>query len=464
MLFFTFGKGLQLSIAGLVTALYVYSLGFDKTFVGIFLGVPSMGALISAVPMGILADKIGRKPLLLIGGLLNPLALVWLALSTQAPMLIAASLANGLLSNAYWVTSLPILTESTTQDQRVGVLAANNFLMLGVGAAGSLVGGVVTNVVAQIVGVPPLTSVPLRWGILIAALVTFIPVFPLFWMREPKTRRMDVPEMVAGVVAQPDNILAQETAAMILASAVDAGPDSGSESKNGHEPAHMNGAQAGSSGDAASEEPIDPQTRIGVVLLFAKLFIPDTLYTAGSGAALALLSIYFVSNFHLDPESLGIFLAIEGVLGGSTAFLAPRVVRRFGKLKTATTVQYLSLPVILAIGFARVFPLAAGAEVTRNALRGIFDPTYAAFTMEQVSRRYRATLSGGYSVTWSVGFTAGAGAAGWLYQYHGYGAAVTLSAVLIATSATLLRLWFGKRRATAKLAESVEREAAPAQI
>jgi MFS family permease len=444
ILLFTLGKGLQLSIAGLVTALYAYSLGFDKTFVGFLVGVPAIGSLVASIPTGLLADRWGRKPLILVGSLLNPLSLVALGLSTQAPPLIAASFLNGMLSDAYWVTSLPILIESTREDQRVGVLAANNFLMLGVGALGSLLAGQITVYVAGLLGVEALSSVPLRIGLMAAAVATFLPAIPLVWLRESHRS----PGASAAVAAQagvasieqarPDSVIAQETGVVIPTASM---PDSSAEA-------------------AAA---LDPPTRAGLIALFAKLLIPDVLYTTGSGATLALLSIYFTLNFHLDPGQLGAFLSIEGILGGATAFVAPRLVRRWGKLRTATTAQYLSVPVILGIGFAPIFPLAAGAEVARNGLRGLFDPTYAAFTMEQVSSRYRATLSGFYSVTWSVGFSAGSSASGWLYDHVSYGAAVTLSAVCIALAATLLRLWFRNKSAPVGQPARGERETTTAE-
>ena len=66
MLAFTLGKlGLQLSIAAITINLYAASLGYDRTFIGV--AVPAIGALIASVPTGVLADRIGRKPLLLIG-------------------------------------------------------------------------------------------------------------------------------------------------------------------------------------------------------------------------------------------------------------------------------------------------------------------------------------------------------------------------------------------------------------
>jgi MFS family permease len=452
ILLFTLGKGLQLSIAGLVTALYAYSLGFDKRFVGILVGVPAMGSLLASIPTGLLADRLGRKPLILIGSLLNPISLVAIGLSTQAPALLAASFLNGMLSDAYWVTSLPILTESTRDDQRVGVLAANNFLMLGIGALGSLLAGRITVLVAGIVGVPAISTVPLRVGLLTAALATFLPTIPLFWLRESRPqsgRRAAVDPIAAAEMPRPDTVMARETAVVL--------PLPGTPPGEAHA---IPGAEAS---DEADSEVADPPTRAGVVALFTKLLVPDVLYVTGSGATLGLLTLYFTLNFRLDPAQLGAFLSVEGILGGATAFIAPRVVRRWGKLRTATTAQYLSVPVILGIGFAPAFPLAAGAEVTRNALRGLFDPTYAAFTMEQVSGRYRATLSGFYSVTWSVGFSAGSAAAGWLYQDISYGAAVTLSAVCIALAATLLRLWFGRKPPAVPQLLAPAREAAATQ-
>src|SRR6266849_10222365 len=141
LLIFTTGKGFQLSISALTLNYYVHSLGYRPDFIGVFSAMPAVGALIGAVPTGMLADRIGRKPVLLLTAALTPLFLATCGLVTTAPLLLAASLIQGFVSTAYWVTNLPLLTESTTEKQRVGVFALNSFLLLGVGALGNLLGG-----------------------------------------------------------------------------------------------------------------------------------------------------------------------------------------------------------------------------------------------------------------------------------------------------------------------------------
>src|SRR5689334_14259922 len=96
LLLFTLGKGFQLSIATLTVNLYVKSLGYDQVFVGVFAATSAIGALVAGVPIGFLADRMGRKPLLIISGFATPLTLVATALSTSAPLLIASGLLNGI--------------------------------------------------------------------------------------------------------------------------------------------------------------------------------------------------------------------------------------------------------------------------------------------------------------------------------------------------------------------------------
>src|SRR5438270_9614673 len=75
LLIFTTGKGFQLSISTLTLNYYVHILGFRPDFIGVFNAIPALGALVSAVPVGMLSDRVGRKPVLLLTAVLTPLFL-----------------------------------------------------------------------------------------------------------------------------------------------------------------------------------------------------------------------------------------------------------------------------------------------------------------------------------------------------------------------------------------------------
>src|SRR5438874_4745153 len=84
LLLFTMGKGFQLSISTLTLNYYVHSLGYRPDFIGVFSAMPAIGALIGAVPAGMLSDRFGRKPVLLLTAILTPIFLVGCALVTSA--------------------------------------------------------------------------------------------------------------------------------------------------------------------------------------------------------------------------------------------------------------------------------------------------------------------------------------------------------------------------------------------
>lgn len=390
LLFFTLGKGFQLTIATLNISYYAHSLGYRPDFIGVLNAMGAVGSLIGAVPTGLLADRIGRKPLLVISAVLTPLFLAGTGLVTTPILLVGCGLLQGVVACAYWVTNIPLLVESTTEGQRVGVLALNSFLLLGVGALGNLLGGAIPELAAGMLHVSAASTIPLRWGVLTAALFTLLFGLPLWLLRETK-RQSPASTVSLQVVAK------------------------------------------------------QRRERIPVIL-FGQLLIPDLVFTMGEGAVVALIQLYFILRFHLLPGILGIIFTISGLMGGLFSLTAPLFVNRWGKLRIITIVQYMSAPLMLLIGFAPTLPLAIAGEYTRSSLRTLIEPVYAAFAMEQVSDRQRATLSGFYSVTWSVGFSIGPTIAGWLQTNVSLSASFVFGAACLVIAPSLLLLFFGKKQ------------------
>src|SRR5258707_13924255 len=186
LLFFTLGKGFQLSISPFTVNYYGQSLRSRPDFIGILSAMPALGSLVSAIPIGMLADRIGRKPVLVGTAILTPLFLAGIGLGTAPFWLLGFAFMQGVVSTAYWVTNLPLLTENTTERQRVGVFALNSFLLLGVGSIGSLLGGAIPEFIATVLHVSAASTIALRYGVFAAALFTFVFGLPLWFLREPK--------------------------------------------------------------------------------------------------------------------------------------------------------------------------------------------------------------------------------------------------------------------------------------
>lgn len=411
LLLFTTGKGFQISISILALNYYVHSLGYQPDFIGLFSAMPAIGSLLSAVPVGLLADRIGRKPVLLFTAILTPLFLAVCGLVTTPFWLISCAFMQGVVSSAYWVTNLPLLTESTTERQRVGVLAINSFLLLGVGALGNLLGGIIPEFVAGILHVSAADTIPLRWGVMAAALFTFVFGLPLWFLREQQRGQT-------------------------------AGKSQEKEEKGGKAE-----RTSGRSKEIAQAMPVSERKRWPVAL-FAKLLIPDLLFTMGEGAVVALMQLFFILRFHLLPGPLGVIFTISGLAGGVFSLSAPLFVKRWSKLRLITSVQYLSAPLMVLIGFSPMLPLSIAGEYARALMRTLIEPVYAAFAMEQVSDRQRATLSGFYSVTWSLGFSIGPTIGGWLQSNVSLSTSFIFGALCLIVAPSLLLMFFGKRRRT----------------
>ena len=71
LLGYTLVKGLQMTLHNLIFPLYAYSLGYNQETIGRLNATGALMVLLASVPLGMLADRIGRARLLAISGYLR---------------------------------------------------------------------------------------------------------------------------------------------------------------------------------------------------------------------------------------------------------------------------------------------------------------------------------------------------------------------------------------------------------
>ncbi|RME50753.1 MAG: MFS transporter [Caldilineae bacterium] len=99
---------------------YVEAMGASGRDLGLLMAIFALMQLIFAPMWGGLSDRIGRKPVLLIGIVGNALSQLLMGLATQLWMLFAARALAGILSSATLPTAMAYIGDSTSAERRSG--------------------------------------------------------------------------------------------------------------------------------------------------------------------------------------------------------------------------------------------------------------------------------------------------------------------------------------------------------
>lgn len=379
LLGYTLVVGLRLSLGGLVLPLYLYSLGYQQFIIGVVTAAGAVTTLVFAVPLGLLADRVGRARLFVISAWLLPLPTLGTAFSTNLGVIIACQMVVNLIATVYWSTNAPLLVGSVSSEQRVRVFAMNSFFLTGIGTLGAALGGGISTLAGRVLGVSSSATVPLRIALIAVAVLALIGALPL-------SRLHTAPEK-------------------------------------------------------AARERAWRFTRADIPL-FGKLIVVDALMAFGAGAVIGFLPIFFKLRFGLESGALGLLFTVMGALSGVASLMAPLIARRLGDLRALLVAQIIIAPAILFIALAPVLPLALVFEAARNSLRGWLDPVYTPFAMTRVPSAQRGALGGLYNVTWATGFSLGPLASGWIQEHAGFAPAFTMSAVCYLVAAVCTFTFF----------------------
>jgi MFS family permease len=339
-------------VYSLVFNLYLVRLGFREDFIGQVSGLSTLAIGLSAIPAGLLADRIGRRRALIIGGLGVPLAYALQATLIQPQaILLFGALAGA--SVALIVTAQnPFLVENSAPEERPYLFSANFALMTLTGMVGSMAGGQLPRLAAELAQQPLDAAGPFRFALLVGVALFAVAGLPFILLRDDRQ----------------------------AAAAEEAPP-------------------------GVSMATADIRTRM------ASFAVVNVLIGIAGGLIIPFFNVFFTKRFALPTETVGLIFGVSSALIGVSTLASPAFSRRAGKVTAILLGQLSVLPFLAIMGLTGNPFLAVAAFWCRNVGINMINPIYASFTMELVPARLRATMAGinstAWNTTWAIASTIG---------------------------------------------------------
>lgn len=340
---------------------YLRSLGYDETFMGLLSTVSSMTVLISALPMGYMADRLGRKFSLVVAALVTGASILLMVIFPSTAILIVTNILMGFGSSLGAVVSGPFMMENSGEEERTYLFSIGSGLRMAAYSVGDWVGGYLPSWFGGIFDVPAVSSTAYAWAIGMAGVLVMATAIPRLMLKRNKLA---------------------------------------TENRSAFAPITYARQHPG---------------------MLTKLLLPMFITSIGAGLIMPFMNIFF-SNVHQQPDPvIGTLMAWGSLAMGIGLILAPAFADRFGKIQVVVFSQAISIPFLIMLGFSPLFELSALAYFIRLTLMNMSSPVYQTFVMEQVDADSRAMVASLNSMVNSFGRAFSPVASGWMQVNYGFG-------------------------------------------
>jgi len=330
-----------------VLVLYLAEIGLSETVIGVLLSLILLGDTAISLWITTIADRIGRRRMLIVGAFLMPFAGAIFAFTNNVILLITAAIIGVISPSGYEVGPfLPIeqaaLTQTLPDERRTGIFAWYNLMGSFATALGALAGGALPQFLER-AGISALNS----YRTVVLAYAAMGVVLALMFAR--------------------------------LSNAVEA---------------------------SKTDAPMS-QTRLGlhrsrgIVLKLSALFGLDAF--AGGFVMQSFVAYWFHIRFGVETATLGGIFFGANLLAGVSALAAAWVARKIGLVNTMVFTHLPSNVLLILVPLMPNLPLAIAALLLRFSVSQMDVPTRQSYTMAVVAPDERSAAGGVTGIARTVG-------------------------------------------------------------
>ena len=322
-----------------VLGLYLSAVGLSDTQIGLVLSLTLFGDALISLPITIVADRLGRRRMLLIGAGLMIFAGVVFALTNNIALLIITAIIGTISPSGnevgpFLAIEQAALPQTTTDKQRTQVFAWYALLGSVATGLGSLVGGTVAQIL-QNAGQTPLNS----YRVVLIGYALLGGVLGILFTR------------------------LSPTIEIVLAK-----------------------------GPVTLKSLYGLNRSRGVVYKLSLLFMIDAF--AGGLVVQSLVAVWFNRRFGADPAVIGTIYLGANLFAGLSALAAARVAARIGLVNTMVFTHVPSNILLLLVPLMPTLPLAILVLLLRFSISQMDVPTRQSYTVSVVDPEERSAANG----------------------------------------------------------------------
>jgi len=361
-------------VFGVLGNLYLLQAGLDADFLGIMHAVSSLGNAIFAVPAGILSDRFGRKPVIMLGALAAFLGQLILVLWPSHGMVIWSAIIGGAGGAILMVGVSPFLAENSLAEERAHLFSVNAAVWTVSGVLGSFFGGAVPEFWGYVLGLPSNALRVYRWTLLGALLLLAVSLVPYSALQEKRSQ--------------------------------------------------------GRSNSFSFRK-----LRLPSRDLLVRLLVPEAILGLGAGLFVPFINVYFARHLGASVSEVGIIFSVMSLVTTVAILAAPLLEGKYGTVKAVVYTRILSVPLLLTIALTNSLWIGAIAAWFRSALMNASMPLVSKFNAEVAETGERATLSSLVGMVWTLSWAIGARLGGRAMEAYGYNFPYFFTATLYVLSA-----------------------------